>query len=308
MSALDDIKARLGYIPTSQWQMEHELGNAGTNVEKQQEEVKPLEVKDVPNKPFPETRAQEPAKVRMQFGKPQPVKPAEEKAGTDGQKQLTYEQMFEMTNPYGDLQKKKEDLERKRKRDATFAAIGDGLNAFHQAYAYSRGIKPLTENKSQSKAVRDRYDKLFEDYSAKELAYLRDKMNARNLDQRQQNWLDEMQFKKEQAQKALDYKVKKDEEAKEDRKAKEKQAQDNWQAKFDAEQKDKEERRNNLKEHYERQDRNAANRNANSGKSKGGNNSNSGNGIHSISNTPPSRRKSNNNSNDSNTPPSRQRK
>lgn len=235
MGVLDDIKARLGYIPTSQLQMEHELGNEG-----------------------------------MQLGKPQPVKPAEEKsgtvAGTDGQKQLTYEQMFEMTNPYGDLQKKKEDLEKKRKRDAMFAALGDGFNAFHQAYAYSRGIKPLTENKSQSKAVQDKYDKLFGDLDTKKLAYMREKMNAMRYDQQEQNRLEELQFKKEQAKKAFDYQVKKDEEAKEERERKDKQAQDNWQSKFDAEQKDKEERRNNQKDHYERQDRNAANRNANSGK------------------------------------------
>lgn len=107
-----------------------------------------------------------------------------EVAGTETQpKQLTYEEMIERSHPHKDMEKKKDELERKRKRDATFAAIGDGLNAFHQAYAYSRGIKPLTENKSQSKEVRDRYDKLFEDYSAKELAYLRDKMNARKMDE-----------------------------------------------------------------------------------------------------------------------------
>jgi len=217
-----DERERLGYVPVAPWQQQ----GANTNNESQ---VNPA------------------------------ASPAGTEAGGEEEQNLSFSiaDYLKQNHPYSEeaMKKKEEETARRKKRDAVIAAIGDGLNAFHQAYAYSRGIKPLTENKSQSKAVRDKYDELFDELDTKKRAYLREKMNAMQLDQRQQNWLDEMQFRREQAQKA-----------KEERERKEKQAQDNWQENFDAGQKDKEERRNIMKEHYERQDRNAANRNANSGK------------------------------------------
>lgn len=133
-------------------------------------------------------------------------KPAGDKADTttsksSGGSPLTYDDMIGRVK--SEYDKKREDMEKKRKRDAIFAAIGDGFNAFHKAYAHARGIKPM-ESKSATKEVVDRYDKLFNDLNLEERAYLSNKMNAKQADQRQKNYEQEQAFKREQAAQAAE--------------------------------------------------------------------------------------------------------
>lgn len=52
-----------------------------------------------------------------------------------------------------------EEEERKQKRNETLARIGDGIGAFHDAYSYARGVKPL-ERSNMSEKSRQRYEKL----------------------------------------------------------------------------------------------------------------------------------------------------
>lgn len=49
------------------------------------------------------------------------------------------------------------DLEKKAKRDRVLAAIGDGMSAFHEAYAKSRGMEPITTpGKSMTQKAEER--------------------------------------------------------------------------------------------------------------------------------------------------------
>ena len=74
---------------------------------------------------------------------------------------LSYADMYKRLNIYTPPTAEELAAERrKQKRDMTLAAIGNGLNAFHQAYANARGVKPIAENVSLTGKVRDRYEKL----------------------------------------------------------------------------------------------------------------------------------------------------
>ena len=206
--------------------------------------------------------------ARKRAGLPVDNAPADNIVPVSEQQPQGFADIINMNHPYSDknIKKKDEELKRKQKRDATMAALGDGLNAFHQAYAYSRGIKPLTENKSQSKDARDKYDALTKSFDENKISYLNAYMNGLKMDEARKTQEEERTYRRERDKAEDEYRKQKDEEAKEVRERKERQEQENWRERFEAEQKDKEERRNNQKEHYERQDRNAANRNANSGK------------------------------------------
>jgi hypothetical protein len=70
---------------------------------------------------------------------------------------------------------------KKLKRDAILAGIGDAFNAFHQAYANARGTKPMTTGNMSAK-VRERYDKMMQDYKAHQDQYLNARMRAMQMD------------------------------------------------------------------------------------------------------------------------------
>lgn len=73
--------------------------------------------------------------------------------------------------------------EQRMKREATMASIADALNAFHTAYAKSRGIQPITDGTSYTGKLRERYDKLqAERNGLKEKGYL-NAVNAMKLDE-----------------------------------------------------------------------------------------------------------------------------
>lgn len=73
--------------------------------------------------------------------------------------------------------------EQRMKREATMASIADALNAFHTAYAKSRGVQPITDGTSYTGKLRERYDKLqAERNGLKEKGYL-NAVNAMKLDE-----------------------------------------------------------------------------------------------------------------------------
>ena len=47
-------------------------------------------------------------------------------------------------------------IEKANRRRMLIAGIADAANAFHQAYSYARGVKPMTDNKSRSEEARKR--------------------------------------------------------------------------------------------------------------------------------------------------------
>lgn len=159
-----------------------------------------------------------------------PNKGMEDANAVAKQKQhMSFAEMMEQLMP---KPKTKEELaaeQNKRKRDAVFAAIGDGLNAFHQAYAYSRGIKPLTENKSMTKELRDRLERLDKEDEAKKLQYLNYYMRAMQMnderERNERNWNRTLE-----RDKAADEKEKRDFEF---RKEQAERQQQNWQKNFD---------------------------------------------------------------------------
>lgn len=70
---------------------------------------------------------------------------------------------------------------RKQKRETVFAAIGDGLAAFNQAYANARGIKPVA-TVGMSGKVRERYEKLKRERDAQSQEYANAYIRARQAD------------------------------------------------------------------------------------------------------------------------------
>ena len=89
------------------------------------------------------------------------VAPSPAKSEPAAKRTMSYVEMMQQLSPYKPPTEEELAKERrKQKRETVFAAIGDGLNAFHLAYANQRGVKPLTTNVSMSGMVRDRYEKL----------------------------------------------------------------------------------------------------------------------------------------------------
>lgn len=72
---------------------------------------------------------------------------------------------------------------KKMRRQALFASIGDGLNAFHQAYANARGVKPMTDNVSLSGKALERYNKMQKEHEAEKDAWNAGAMKAMQMDE-----------------------------------------------------------------------------------------------------------------------------
>ena len=64
------------------------------------------------------------------------------------------------------------DEEKRLERNRVMATIGDGLSAFHEAYAKARGVEPMTSGAGLSQRLRDRYDRLMAERNANRKAYL----------------------------------------------------------------------------------------------------------------------------------------
>ena len=96
---------------------------------------------------------------------------------------MSYADMMQQLSPYKPPTEEELAKERrKQKRETVLAAIGDGLNAFHLAYANQRGVKPLTTNASMSGKVRDRYEKWKKERDARTQEYLNAYLRAAKAD------------------------------------------------------------------------------------------------------------------------------
>lgn len=143
---------------------------------------------------------------------------------------LSYADIIQQMSPY--KQPTEEELEEQRKRqrrEEIFAAIGDGLNAFHQAYSHSVGKKPLTQNVSMSGKLRERYDKLKKERDAAAKEYLSAYMRALQADDEvardERNWRRTLKRDEESDRR--------DERDFNERKRRADQQQENWQQNFD---------------------------------------------------------------------------
>lgn len=116
---------------------------------------------------------------------------------------MTYEEMVRQMSPYKAPSPEEVEAERRRqKRNATFAAISDGLAAFHSAFAKARGTTPMVEVGYSQKA-RERYERLQREREAHSQEYLNALMRARQADEskEQTSWRNRIE---EQRQERLD--------------------------------------------------------------------------------------------------------
>ena len=95
-----------------------------------------------------------------------------------------YEELFRQLNPYTpptpeELEKEK----KKQRRDAIFAAIGDGISALSNLYFTTQGAPNMYNgNNTMSERTKIRYDKLMKDREEKNTAYYNGLMKARQAD------------------------------------------------------------------------------------------------------------------------------
>lgn len=139
---------------------------------------------------------QEPAPVAPPATNVQQTTPAAQPPATTEQqpkRTLSYADIIQQMSPYKPpTEEELEKERRKQRREEVFAAIGDGLNAFHQAFAYSRGIKPMTKDESMTGKVRDRYERLQKEREARGKEYLNAYMRGLQADDEvardERNW------------------------------------------------------------------------------------------------------------------------
>jgi len=110
---------------------------------------------------------------------------------------MFYQDMFSRLSNY--KPQTKEDIEeerKKQKREMTFAAIRDGLNALHQSYSAARGIKPITDNTKLTDKMRERYERLEKERDARNREYANGMLRAASMDQEQANWREKLDYQK----------------------------------------------------------------------------------------------------------------
>lgn len=111
------------------------------------------------------------------------VTPSPAQSEPAAKRTMSYVEMMQQLSPYKPPTEEELAKERrKQKRETVLAAIGDGLNAFHLAYANQRGVKPLTTNASMSGKVRDRYEKWKKERDARTQEYLNAYLRAAKAD------------------------------------------------------------------------------------------------------------------------------
>ncbi len=134
-------------------------------------------------------------------------KPADNTADNtaDGKKSLSYVEMYEQLNPKPDPEQIKKQLKRQRTRNI-ISAIGDGVSALSNLHFTTKGAPNMYDGKNTlTEKSQARYDKLMKDYKDDLEAWRQGRMKAEQMDQ-------EMQWRKDQADRA----------------------QDNWEKQFDA--------------------------------------------------------------------------
>lgn len=109
---------------------------------------------------------------------------APESVQAESKKTLSYTEMFERSNSYKPPTPEDVDKERKRrKREAIFAAIGDGLSALANLYFTTEGAPNAYDPKSSLTArARARWDKIDKEREGKNKDYISGYMRARISD------------------------------------------------------------------------------------------------------------------------------
>lgn len=143
----------------------------------------------------PEKPAEQPQQPQRQGGAtPPPIATPTLTQQDTGRTHLSYAELTQQMSPYKPPTEEELAKERKRqKRESVFAAIGDGLSAFHHAYSTARGTKSMVDPRvSLSEKVRDRYDKLRKERDANKSAYVSAYMKAMQMDDEgardERNW------------------------------------------------------------------------------------------------------------------------
>ena len=79
-----------------------------------------------------------------------------------------------------------EDEERKQKRNETLARLGDGIGAFHDAYSYARGVKPM-ERGNMSEKSRQRYERMRAEWNQDRDSYVNAVLRQQNQRRLEEN-------------------------------------------------------------------------------------------------------------------------
>jgi len=107
-----------------------------------------------------------------------------EQNGQDGASHtMSYVEMMQQLSPYKPpTDEELERVRKKQKRDAVFAAIGDGLSAFHNAYSHARGVQPMANLGGYSQKVRDRYERMKKERDEQAMQYANAYIKAEQAD------------------------------------------------------------------------------------------------------------------------------
>lgn len=122
--------------------------------------------------------------TQNQVGATSPESVQKESATPTTQKTMTYEEMFRMSNPYTPPTPEELEKERKKKkREAIFAAIGDGVSALANLYYTSQGaLNSYDPKNSMSAKFQKRWDKIKKEREGKNKEYYQGYMRARMAD------------------------------------------------------------------------------------------------------------------------------
>lgn len=132
--------------------------------------------------------------VQNQTSATSPESIQKESATPKVQKTMTYEEMFRMSNPYTPPTPEELEKERKKKkREAIFAAISDGVSALANLYFTSQGaLNSYDPKNSMSSKVKKRWDDLEKEREGKNKEYYQGYMRARMADDKvardNRNW------------------------------------------------------------------------------------------------------------------------
>lgn len=122
--------------------------------------------------------------TQNQVGATSPESVQKESATPNVQKTMSYEDMFRASNPYTPPTPEELEKERKKKkREAIFAAIGDGVSALANLYFTSQGaFNSYDPKNSMSAKFKERWDKVQKERDANNKYYYNGMMQAKQAD------------------------------------------------------------------------------------------------------------------------------
>ena len=137
------------------------------------------------------------------------------KAGTEPEEGF-YARFFKQNNPDGPLTAEEQAAaEKRRKRNAVIAAVGDGISALSNLYFATKGApSSFNAKESMSNKMYERYEKLRKEREAKDKLWLNGYMQAQRLDELSSKARHDAQLRKEaQDQKVREFEYKKQHDA-----------------------------------------------------------------------------------------------